>query len=132
MTLQDLKKQAFANKRKQLKITPDEFINQASLYALGISGQQVSDYDNVIDFATGKPIFVMLGRVDDKGTENKTSEKARFKNATFSLSHHAIVQLNKLSHETGLAKSHVLRVLINEYYELPKDERKKIINGSKK
>ncbi|MBM7073713.1 hypothetical protein JQC92_17015 [Shewanella sp. 202IG2-18] len=121
MALQDLKKQAFANRRKKLRVNAEEFIEQASLYAQGIPTQRASNYDNVIDFATGKPTFVMLGRVNsDENTEAYTiKNKTRYKNATFSLSYQAIEQLNLLAQETQLAKSHILRILIEANAQAP-------------
>ncbi|RYV02406.1 hypothetical protein SOPP22_10155 [Shewanella sp. OPT22] len=121
MALQDLKRQAFASRRKRPRVNAEEFIEQASLYAQGIPTQRASNYDNVIDFTTGKPTFVMLGRVNsDENTEAYTiNNKTCYKNATFSLSYQAIEQLNLLAQETQLAKSHILRILIEAIAQAP-------------
>ena len=131
MALQDLKKPAFAKKRKRNTLTTEEFIEQASLYALGLPSNRASNSDNVIDFITGKPTFTMLGRqsntknIAKKGTK-KQIRKLVFKNATFSLSYEAIAQLNKLAADTKLAKSRILRILINESQSDPQKLRKKL------
>ncbi len=129
MALQDLKKPASADKQKRKSLTAEEFIDQASLYATGLPIDKATNKDNVFDFITGKPIFAVIGKISEK---KKETDKTAFKNATFSLSLKAIKQLNTLSRETGLAKSHILRVLINEFYELPKAEYRKLKKNNKK
>ena len=120
MPLQDLKKQAFANKRKRIKVSADEFIDQASLYAQGLPIQTGANCSNVIDFVTGKPTFVVLGCVGKNNTNSQSSdEKPSFKNATFSLSYQAIEQLSQIAQETQLAKSHILRILIDANTKKP-------------
>ena len=131
MALQDLKKPAFAGKQKRQQLTTEEFIEQASLYSMGLPSSQASNNDNVIDFLTGKPTFTMLGRRSEakssiKKNSKKKAQKQAFKNATFSLSHEAIQQLNYLSADTKLAKSRILRILIDECQSEPEKIKKKM------
>ncbi len=117
MALQDLKKQTLVSKSKRTKISADEFISQASLYAQGLPALEASNHDNVIDFKTGRPTFVMLGRIDETPSiiMSPSNRKLKSKNATFSLNHYVIAQLNELAQTSGLTKSHIIRVLIGEY-----------------
>lgn len=86
MSLIDLKK-GNSNSRKK-KLSVDEFIEQANLYAQG--------KDPLLDNA------------------RHTKKGRKYKNATFTLSHEHIKQLDALAKRSGLAKSHILRLLISE------------------
>ncbi len=89
MSLIDLKK-GHGNNRKK-KISVDEFIEQANLYAQG--------KDTTLD----KSRHIKKGR--------------KYKNATFTLSPDHIKQLDALSKQSGLSKSYILRLLIAELAE---------------
>lgn len=104
MSLIDLKK---SNKTKDKKkaLTVDEFIADAENYA------------------TGKPEFAHnelaqshnLAPIISKGlVTEQTSHDKPFRHATFTLSEEAIAQLQSLSNESKLAKSHIIRILINQ------------------
>ena len=86
MSLTDLKKQSGRTKKE--KVSVDEFIEQANLYA------------------KGKSPSLDKKRVLKKGRN--------YKNATFTLSPVQIEQLNAIAKNSGLSKSHILRLLISE------------------
>ncbi|WP_372769506.1 ribbon-helix-helix protein, CopG family [Pseudoalteromonas sp.] len=86
MSLIDLKKNKSRNQKE--KISVDEFIEQANLYAQG----KCSNLD--------KKRHLKKGR--------------KFKNATFTLSPDHIKQLDEISKKSGLSKSYILRLLIHE------------------
>lgn len=86
MSLIDLKKNEGRNQKE--KISVDEFIDQANLYAQGKS----NTHDNKRHIKKGR----------------------KFKNATFTLSPNHIKQLDEISKSSGLSKSYILRLLINE------------------
>lgn len=103
MSLADLKKQS--QPREKRSFTVDEFIDDATNYAMGdpqivsadiraqadLLSQQISD---TVEPATDKP----------------------FKHATFTLSADIIEQLNELSDKTCIPKSRLLRILVNNFY----------------
>ena len=86
MSLTDLKKQSGRTKKE--KVSVDEFIEQANLYA------------------KGKSPPIDKKRVLKKGRN--------YKNATFTLAPVQIEQLNSLAKNSGLSKSHIVRLLITE------------------
>lgn len=86
MSLIDLKKNSGNNKKQ--KISVEEFIEQANLYAKG----KTTTCDKKRQIKKGR----------------------RFKNATFTLSPNHIKQLDELSKQSGLSKSYILRLLIAE------------------
>ena len=108
MSLSDLKK-GNQNKVKKKNFTVDEFIADATNYAKG-KPKVVSHEADTLEKAQikgnkAKP----LGGVNNK--LNK-SQEAPFRRSTFTLSEEVIVQLQQLSQETNLAKSHIVRILI--------------------
>jgi hypothetical protein len=115
MSLSNLKK-SNSSKGKKKKFTVDEFINDAENYAKGqpkiVSPKQEQTQKLAAEQAITetrhipKPI--------------KTSKK--LKHATFTLGDDIIELLNGLSKESGLAKSHILRILVAE---LSKQEQEK-------
>lgn len=110
MSLIDLKKNNLAPKKKKT-FTVDEFISDAENYARGeakiVSGgyeEEKSSLDLVqaIAFAEQKV----------KERQAEKSSNIPFRHATFTLSEEAIKQLNGLAKESSLAKSHIIRILI--------------------
>ena len=92
MSLADLKKKAAGKNLKKLDV--DEFIEDATAYAQGHS---------------------ILTQPTLPAKKRKQNARARnFKNATFTLSHEHIEQLNHLAEHTGFAKSRILRLLIEQ------------------
>jgi len=113
MGLADLKKNASSCKAafsKQMSI--EEFIDNASLYALGQT-HEFTQHTNVVDF---------LQRRDNKQATqsqqlvNQTEQvKKPFRHATFTLSEQAISDLTALSQASKMAKSKLIRHLIAEH-----------------
>ncbi|MBD1388991.1 replication protein RepA [Neiella sp. HB171785] len=88
MSLADLKNKGGKKPKKQVSV--DEFIDDAKAYAVGKS---------------------------NLGAHNKASaptRKRNFKNATFTLSPANIEHLNELAASSGLAKSKLIRILIEQ------------------
>ncbi len=113
MSLADLKKKKKTKTVKKLSV--EEFINDATAYS---QGQSVLD----------KPGDVLPNKASTR------KKKKRTKHATFSLSQKCIVQLNKLTQETGVNKSKLVRLLVDsassngvvgllEEKEQPKDKK---------
>lgn len=128
MSLTDLKKSK-VGKIKRKNFTVDEFISDAEDYAKGqpkiVSGDQLN-LEQAIVLAKHRAENRATGKSDtDADSEtsaenelskaNKTSSENKLKrHATFTLSEDAIEQLQLLATETNLAKSHIIRILINE------------------
>lgn len=107
MSLSDLKK-SNDHKTKKKTFTVDEFISDAEDYAKGAP-----------KIVTGQPLnleqAVLLAKqraAESKWPKTKSNKIKRA--ATFTLSEDAIIQLQSLAKETNLAKSHIIRILINE------------------
>jgi hypothetical protein len=92
MSLSDLRKKPASP--KPLSCNVDEFIENAQNYAKGL--------DNV----------VKLRPMDHSPLQQEP--KLPFRKATFTLSEACIEALGNLSDETGLSKSHLVRVLITQ------------------
>ena len=101
MSLSDLKKKKSPDHKRTLSV--DEFIDDAKAYAKGKS---------VIN--------------NDK---SKVSTR-KFKNATFTLSPDNIQQLADLSEKSGIAKSKIVRLLIEHQYDLSIEALKKLDKSS--
>jgi len=95
MSLTDLKKPADKAKPKSKpdKVSVDDFIEGANAYA--------------------------KGKTELTERESKKAQVRNFKKATFTLSPDNIQQLTALSHQTGMAKSKIIRNLIEAAYEAP-------------
>lgn len=103
MSLADLKKQS--KPREQRSFTVDEFIDDATNYAMG---------DPQIVSADVRAQAELISQKISDAVE-PASEKP-FKHATFTLSEDIIEQLNELSDKTGIPKSRLLRILVNNFY----------------
>lgn len=129
MSLTDLKKgKGKAVKRKNF--TVDEFISDAE------------------DYAKGQPKLVKEGKIAPKSglsleqaivaaeqqvlAKSKTKEGNRpFRHATFTLSEDAIAQLNALAKTSNLAKSHIIRILIEQLASQDQRQQLALLLGSK-
>lgn len=126
MSLTDLKKGKESKATKE-QFTVDDFIADADNYAKG-SPQIVSNDDH------GKMNLKqaihdakrLIERQKTKGSQNKP-----FRRATFTLSENTIDQLQHLSEGTDLAKSHIIRILIDELSNKEQDEQIKKLFKSK-
>lgn len=90
MALTDLKKNSTRSTKRAF--TVDEFIADAENYAMG------------------QPQIVSVQRISEPMPP--AAEKGPMRHATFTLSQEAIEALNKLSQQTGVSKSRLLRQLI--------------------
>ncbi|MBB1269920.1 replication protein RepA [Shewanella sp. SR44-3] len=90
MSLTDLKRKKLKPKPKS--ISADEFISDADNYAMGNKAQSLI-----------KPGL------------NKTNSSL-YRHATFTLTEHSISQLDTLAMNNKLAKSKILRLLIDDFY----------------
>jgi hypothetical protein len=93
MSLTDLKRKKLKPKPKSL--SADEFISDADNYAAGRNKQ-------------------LTQQGAKTGLNKKTS--SLYRHATFTLTERSISQLDKLSQNNQLAKSKILRLLIDEFY----------------
>jgi len=112
MSLSDLKKSKDGKSTKKA-FTVDEFIADAENYAKGapeiVSGDSKQTLDLKEALAAAKQ-FEVKQRAERR---NKSDEK-RFRHATFTLSEQAIEQLQELAKDSNLAKSKIIRILIDE------------------
>ncbi|WP_448547083.1 hypothetical protein [Thalassotalea fusca] len=112
MSLTDLKKNKDA-KQKKRKFTVEEFIADAENYAKGAPEIVSNDRNQTLDLkqaiAAAKQFEVKQRQERRKGGESKP-----FKHATFTLSQQAIEQLQLLAEDSNLAKSRIIRILIDE------------------
>ncbi|MBA6231174.1 MULTISPECIES: hypothetical protein [unclassified Colwellia] len=107
MSLTDLKKTTKAKEKKR-EFTVDEFIADAENYALG--HPEILNNDNTQNVSIEQAIIAAKQQLASKNTKREKP----FRHATFTLSEQAIHQLQNLAKETKLAKSHIIRILINE------------------
>ncbi|MFB2641341.1 replication protein RepA [Shewanella bicestrii] len=110
MSLTDLKRK----KPKQVikSVSVDDFIEDANNYALGKA--------SILSIPTAEP----------KGLDKKSAKI--YRHATFTLTETSISQLDGLAKETKIAKSRLLRILIDEFSRKTADEQLKVVNKSKK
>lgn len=123
MSLTDLKKSK-QQKQNKRNFTVDEFIADAENYALG--------HPEIVNSQVTKNVSIEQAIIAAK--EQLISKKAKthkpFRHATFTLSEQAIDQLQLLAKETNLAKSHIIRILINELCnEEQHDKLKKLLDS---
>lgn len=108
MSLTDLKRKKL--KPKPNELSADDFISDADRYAMG--------EDNKTGLSRAK-----LG-LDKKST-------SLYRHATFTLTEHSISQLDTLAKNSKLAKSKILRLLIDDfYYKQLLDPNIKLIDNS--
>ncbi len=119
MSLRDLKKSKDGPQKKK-QFTVDEFIADAENYAQGKPTIVSREHD---ELSLQQAILAAKEHVERK--ENSTTEEARrFRHATFTLSEAAIEQLQELAIDSKLAKSHIIRILIDELCN--KDQKEKL------
>ncbi|MCF1427698.1 MAG: replication protein RepA [Shewanella sp.] len=102
MGLADLKKNALPAKPSQAQLSLEEFIDGATQYAMGLERN------------AGKP------------AGNGKHRSGKFRNATFSLSEACIKQLAEITGDGHIAKSRLVRILINEHYQQTQQMREQI------
>jgi hypothetical protein len=113
MSLTDLKKSKDRTSSKENvkeQFTIDEFIADADNYAKG--SPQIVSNENHGKMNLKQAIHDAKMLIERKKAES-TQDKP-FRRATFTLSENTIEQLQKLSEGADLAKSHIIRILIDE------------------
>ncbi|TPH13350.1 hypothetical protein [Litorilituus lipolyticus] len=145
MSLTDLKKTK-DGKAKKKSFTIDEFISDAENYAKGdpkivttVAGAEADHKLNLQEAIAEAKRFIELKEKEHqsaeqqsrKRTKGKTKGDKPFRRATFTLSEDAIDQLHELSAESDLAKSHILRILIDELCNKEQNEQLKKLLQSK-
>jgi hypothetical protein len=129
MSLIDLKK-GNQNKVKKKDFTVDEFISDATNYAEG-KPKVVSHQADTLQKVQLKKQNQALNK-RHKATGEQIGQTVPFRRSTFTLSEGVIQQLNLLSQETHLAKSHIIRILIEAVSDSSQSEAlKKILNEYK-
>ena len=137
MSLTDLKK-GKDSKGKKKNFTIDEFISDAENYAKGApeivselaKNGNVSHKLNLKQAISEAKRYVEMTAIEhQQAVEVKAGVSARvakpFRRATFTLSEEAIEQLQSLSEGSDLAKSHILRILIDELCNKEQNEQLK-------
>ena len=126
MSLRDLKKSKDSPKKRK-KFTVDEFIADAENYAKG-KAKIVSREDD--ELSLQQAVLAAKEHVARKEA-NSAEGGRRFRPATFTLSEAAIEQLQKLALDTQLAKSHIIRILIDELCNQDQKEKLRKLLDSK-
>jgi len=123
MSLSDLKKTTQGKQKKRI-FTVDEFIADAENYALG--HPEIVNSSQTKDIGIEQAIIAAKQQLENK----KTKGDKPFRHATFTLSEQAIAQLQNLAQDSKLAKSHIIRILINELCdEKQHDKLKKLLDS---
>ncbi len=113
MSLTDLKKskdRPHSKENVKEQFTIDEFIADADNYAKG--SPQIVSNENHGKMNLKQAIHDAKLLIDRKKAANAQGKP--FRRATFTLSENTIEQLQQLSVGTDLAKSHIIRILIDE------------------
>ena len=120
MSLSDLKK-SNQDKKAKKQFTVDEFISDAENYAKGtpeiVSGEQPQTLGLKEAVAAAKQFEVKQRQERRKATGKP------FRHATFTLSEQAIEQLQELAIDSNLAKSRIIRILIDELCSAEQQEK---------
>jgi len=113
MSLTDLKKskdRSHSKENVKEQFTIDEFIADADNYAKG--SPQIVSNENHGKMNLKQAIHDAKLLIERKKAAE--GQEKPFRRATFTLSENTIEQLQKLSEGTDLAKSHIIRILIDE------------------
>ncbi|PKG85028.1 hypothetical protein CXF85_05300 [Colwellia sp. 75C3] len=137
MSLTDLKKGKDSKSRRK-NFTIDEFISDAEDYAKGApkivseltNDEQASQKLNLKQAISEAKRYVEMTEIEHQQSADVIAGvRARvdkpFRRATFTLSEEAIDQLQDLSQGSDLAKSHILRILIDELCNKEQNEQLK-------
>ncbi|MCD8549729.1 MAG: CopG family transcriptional regulator [Shewanella xiamenensis] len=131
MGLSDLKKNAMPSRGGVQPLSLDEFIDAATLYAMGEShipstGNSVAAMERVkespVEVTLDTSNVVTLHRPQTASRSLDATiddERPHYRKATFSLSEAAIAHLATLSEESDISKSKLIRFLIEQHYALP-------------
>ncbi|MEL4429261.1 CopG family transcriptional regulator [Shewanella mangrovisoli] len=146
MGLSDLKKNAMPSRGGAQPLSLDEFIDAATLYAMGenrlpSTGGSVAAMELVKELplqaapldVTSLEVAPLEVKLDTSNVvtlhrpktasmqldASQEEERPHYRKATFSLSEAAISHLAKLSEESDISKSKLIRFLIEQHYALP-------------
>lgn len=125
MSLIDLKR-SNKNHGKKKSFTVDEFIEDAENYAQGKPEIVSSGHDNA---SAVKQALLMAQK--EKQKQEKQDKKKRYRHATFTFNDKTVKQLNELAKSSNLAKSHILRILIDQLSEKDDLEQLQVLLQSK-
>ncbi|GLX78638.1 replication protein RepA [Thalassotalea insulae] len=121
MSLTDLKKSK-DDKHKKKAFTVDEFIADAENYAKGAPELVSKGKKQPVDLAQALAAAKQF-EVKRQAERRKSKSDKPFRHATFTLSEEAIAQLQELAKDSQLAKSHIIRILINELCNKEQQEK---------
>lgn len=140
MGLADLKKSSTQSdsdssaRTRKLQMSLDEFIDDATTYAAGFSSSDKSISDkamaDVIELAShfsvpeSQPLSNTISRSELKQVKKVLRGSEPFRKATFTLSESAISHLAELASGCDIAKSKLIRFLIEHHFSLGDDERR--------
>jgi len=128
MSLTDLKKSK-DSKPKKKAFTVDEFISDAENYAKG-APEIVSEGKNpTLDLKQALAAAKQF-EVKKQAERRKSNDNKPFRHATFTLSEEAIAQLQELAKDSNLAKSHIIRILIDELCNKEQQDKLNKLLGS--
>jgi len=131
MSLIDLKKGNGSKKKKKV-FTIDEFIADAENYAQGAPQIVGGDAKNKLSLKQAILEAKRLFEIKEAQKKDDSDHyNGPFRRATFTLSEDAISQLKELSVGTDLAKSHIIRILIDELCNKEQHEQLKKLLESK-
>jgi hypothetical protein len=101
MILTDLKRKK--TKDTRVKVSVDDFIEDANNYALGLGASH------------GQPVITSTTQDFLKGLDKKSTKI--YRHATFTLTEKSISQLDEIAKSNKVAKSKILRILIDDFYQ---------------
>ncbi|MBR9728941.1 replication protein RepA [Shewanella intestini] len=113
MSLTDLKRKS--PKRKPKSVSIDDFIEDANNYAQGKKS------------VIRQPAEPVNHSSKDTVGLNKNTSKL-YRHATFSLTEHAILQLEQLHRAHKLPKSKLIRILIDDFHRSSLSSQSKLLN----
>lgn len=121
MSLTDLKKSKDDKPRKKA-FTVDEFISDAENYAKGTPEIVSEGKNQTLDLKEALAAAKQF-EVKKRNERRNNKENKPFRHATFTLSEEAIAQLQELAKDSQLAKSHIIRILIDELCNKEQQEK---------
>ncbi|MCG9966117.1 MAG: replication protein RepA [Shewanella sp.] len=90
----------------------------------------VEDFiEDANNYASGKASILAVPPAEPKGLDKKSAKI--YRHATFTLTETSIAQLDLLAKETKVAKSRLLRILIDEFSQRKVEEQLEVVNKSK-
>lgn len=113
MSLRDLKRKNPKQPKKSVSV--DEFIEDANNYA---SGKPTLIGDKKVSSASASTHKEISKKINKKNSR-------LYRHATFSLTEKTISELDELSKSSGIAKSKLIRMLVDDFFQLDETSQKK-------